>query len=359
VIARSFRAALLSTLALCTAGVAAAQTGEAPPAPPQAPRGARETDTPADRFGFVDGQQLQIATGTDDDKLTFRMALPTNPSVPTRFSLAVSTPLEGGDDAMPASLDALANGTRVTLSVGYFDLRIGRPSEAAAERRAEARRRCREAPAEAATVNTPQDNCRRASYALQHYDPGGLAFDRRDMPGATDYGLDATVGINDFEWIEAATMLPQQERRTDWSVAANVTHWLPRSQTALTGSVSYQRAYEAAEEQQVCPPNSTDPADCVTTRTAAPTVNENLLVSAGLRHRFSTGLTLLDLALAPIVTYDVIDHVWGVDVPVYFMPDADGNLTGGIRFGYRSDRANEFTIGAFVGTAFDIFGGGS
>jgi len=322
---------------------------------------AREPDAPADRFGMIDGGQLQITTGTEEDNATFRIALPTAPSMATRFSLAISRPLDDDDEAMPASLDALANGTRVTLSAGYFDVRVGRPDAARGRLQERARARCRKHPREAETVNTPQDRCMDSRYAMSVYDEDNFAFYQATSPtpAATDFGFEASVGFNDFEWFDRVALVPREERRTDWSVAAHVARYLSGSHTALTGSISYQRAFEAAEEERVCPAGTTDPeAECPNMRTAGPTRNENLLLAIGVRHRvLGADGNLGNLAVAPIVTYDVIDDVVGVDVPIYYTPDDEGGLNGGIRFGYRSDREDKFSVAFFVGTTFDVFGG--
>lgn len=342
--ARVTAAALLPALILCSSPAWAAPDPSTEVAPP------REIDTPADRFGFIEGEQLQVSSGTDDDNLTFRVGLPVGPSMANRFSLTVATPLHGADDQMPASLDALANGTRATLSWGYFDLKVGRPDQIAMRLRQRAMRICR--------VREPGEvRCRNSAYAMNKYDKKNADMEQRHSgPGATDFGIDATVGFNDFEWIDTASLLPQKARRTDWSVAGHIAHYLAGSHTALTASVSYQRAFEAAGETEICSP--IDPAaPCVTASPSAPVRNENFLLSAGLRHRFllADG-KLANLAVAPLVTYDAIDDVFGVDVPVYFVPDAKGGLTGGIRFGYRSDREDKFSIGVFAGVAFNVLG---
>ncbi|HEX8365022.1 MAG TPA: hypothetical protein VF603_07045 [Allosphingosinicella sp.] len=356
----------MPTLGLCLASAPAfaqpsvqtpapAPTAEDPKQPPAVSRG---TDGPADRFGALRGGQLQVSSGTDDGQLTFRVALPDLPSTASRFSLSASTPLGDGDNAMPASLDALANGSRVTLSWGYFDIRVGRPSEA--QRRVEDRASlvCWD------TLPRRDDNrdgerCDDSNYAMNWYDRTNYRKNQRGYPAATDFGIDASIGSNEFEWFDRVSLVPRKERRTDWSVAAHVARYLPGSHTALTGSVSYQRAFEAAEEERVCPPGTTDPeAECPDMRTAGPTRNENLLLAVGLRHRIlGADGNLGNFAVAPIVTYDVIDDVVGVDVPVYYTPDGEGGLNGGVRFGYRSDRENEFSVAFFVGTTFDIFGG--
>jgi hypothetical protein len=342
---------------------ASAQTSEVPEQTAISERPtAGATDATADRFGMIDGGQLQITTGTEEDNATFRIALPAAPSMATRFSLALSRPLDDDDEAMPASLDALANGTRVTLSAGYFDVRIRRPDAARSRMQNRARRLCRQAePVTPATEHPERNRCGDDVYAMETYDPTNFRFfqGQTPTPAATDYGIEATVGFNDFEWFDRVALVPREERRTDWSVAAHVARYLPGSHTALTGSISYQRAFEAADEVRVCPAGTTDPeAECPNMRTAGPTRNENLRLAAGVRHRvLGADGNLGNLAVAPIVTYDVIDDVFGVDVPIYYTPDEDGGLNGGIRFGYRSDRENKFSVAFFVGTTFDVFGG--
>jgi hypothetical protein len=256
---------------------------------------------------------------------------------------------------MPASLDSLANGTKVTLRWGHF--RIGTPieDETAKEIKVNAQRDCEAAE----PTNDPQATelkCSNSAYAIHGY---ARARHREYVwhtvrGGATDFGLDATVGINDFEWLDPVTFFPHKDRQTDWSVTANIAQYF--AGTAITGSVSYQRAYKAADETQVCPLGSTDPADCIKGRTAAPSRDSHLLLSAGLRHRFlgSDG-NRMRLAVAPQVNYDVEEDVFGVDVPVYFIPGADDSLTGGVRFGYRSDRDDKFSVAVFLGTTFSFF----
>ena len=356
---RHLGAALIPVIGLGLASApAAAQEAAQTPAPAAAAPSQPPADGPADRFGDFRGGQVQVSTGTDDDNWTFRVALPDLPSTSSRFSLSASTPLHGGDKAMPASLDALANGSRVTLGWGYFDVPVSCPDETQVVWERQAKRRCWRAPRRADNPDGTQ--CDVSSYAMRWYDTANYRRNQRRYPGATDFGIDATVGINEFEWVDPVTFGRQTARHTDWSLAGHVVHYLTGDQMAITGSISYQRAYEAADEQQLCPPNpGNPPTGCITARGAAPKRNEHLVLSLGLRYRLAQNVTLLNLAVAPQVNYDVSDDVWAVDVPVYFTPGANGSLTGGVRFGYRSDRENEFSVGAFVGTTFDIFGGGS
>ena len=315
----------------------------------------RATDTSADRFGIFNGEQLQISTGTDDDTLTLRAELPTGPSQANSFSLVASAPLHGGDNAMPASLDALANGSKLTLRFGHFGLPTPDPDPVAVGIVADARAACLQAVPEA--ERAARARCRNDSNFVVHQ--YGLARYREYLwhtipAGATDWGFDGTIGINDFEWVDPATRGSHRDRHTDWSVAAHLNHYF--AGTAIVASASYQRAYKAAAEQLICPPNPANPAtDCVNARGAPPTRTDHFLLSAGFRHRF-TGAdgTLLNLAVAPEFTFDSLKDVVGVDVPIYFIPGPNGGLTGGIRVGYRSDRDDHFSVSAFVGAAFNL-----
>jgi hypothetical protein len=251
---------------------------------------------------------------------------------------------------LPSSLDSLANGSRVTLSWGHFGVGDADEDSVATEIANTAQQACKDA------EGVDDLDCTNSGYYVHTYAlPRYREYLFHTIPaGATDFGFDATIGINDFEWVDPATLGQRREQHTDWSVAAHVAHYWPG--TALTASASYQRAYEAADEERLCPPNPVDPAtQCVTARGAAPARNEHFLLSVGARHRF-TGVDgrLLPLAVAPQVTYDVIDDVFGVDVPIYLLAGPDGGLTGGVRLSYRSDRDDHFMVGLFFGAAFNV-----
>ena len=330
------------------------------------PRPASEAERPADatldRFGIIKGTQFQVSTGTEDDAFTLGIALPTGPSQRTRFALILSTPIHNADGAMPASLDALANGSKATLRWGRFGLGEVHPNDSAVQRiEAQAQRACLAAQTDPTDPKhlqfggaCQQTNRNVHNYALRDY-RNYLA--KILTSGVTDYGIEASVGVNDFEWIDPATFASQKQRRTSWSVAGHYTHYRVSTPTAFTFSAAYQRAYEASQERLLCPPNAVDPAtQCKTARGAGPARKETLLFSAGLRHRFmAPDGTLLGLAVAPTVTYDALDKVFGVDVPVYLVPSKEDGLTGGLRFGYRSDRVDKFSISVFFGAAFSLW----
>ena len=48
------------------------------------------------------------------------------------------------------------------------------------------------------------------------------------------------------------------------------------------------------------------------------------------------------------------DVTLGLDLPVYFLQNKDGQFVGGLRAGWRSD-TKEVSVALFVGSALDLF----
>jgi hypothetical protein len=316
-----------------------------------------------DRFGPIGGPQLQLNASTEDESGSIALELPTGPTQSTRFALILSTPVrEGADDARPADLDGLANGTKLTLRVGRFLLHpfSGDPPALARSIAAEAREECRrkrrlEEKSEdeiAGCATEPVSNMVGIYQAGRAREYEALLEPRPPR----DFGFELSVGVNDFDFVDPATLAEDNERHVQWSVSGHFTQYFIRSRSAISVSASYERAWEAADEATFCPPNPTNVViQCTTAAGGPPELNESLLLSLGLRHQFGGRGLFRGLAIAPVVTYDVLDDVVGVDVPVYILPDSDGGLTGGVRFGYRSDREDKFSVGIFIGAAFSLF----
>lgn len=384
----------LALIALPTGLVAQALggTNRAPRIPP--------SETPLDRFGPLSTRQFQVTSGTEDDTASVALEIsrwnasptPVRGQVATRrvidtLNLIVSTPLNGEDEAMPATLDGLANGTRATLRWGRWVSYTARQNPpAAAAIYARAQQRCRDTEnaedvrRRASLGNNPQPDVIEAINKV-HADALKVCDDETGSPqnfverqsprelwtytalirpaDLRQFGAEVSVGRNGFDFVDPVTLQEDSERHIQWSARAFYTQYLRGSKTALTFSAGYERAYKAADEQIFCPSNPTNVTiACTTARGAPPSLDDSLLLSAGFRHQFSRDGLLANVAIAPLVTYDVLDDVVGVDVPVYLVPNSDGGLTGGVRFGYRSDRDDHFSIGVFIGAAFSILQGG-
>ena len=77
---------------------------------------------------------------------------------------------------------------------------------------------------------------------------------------------------------------------------------------------------------------------------------ENGLISVESRHRFVFGKDQ-HIGLAPQATYRLEDDSFSLELPVYLTPDKNGNLNGGIKFGYNT-KDDDVAVGLFVGVPF-------
>ncbi len=384
---RMLTLAAVAAIAASPSGVALAQS-TADPIPPA-------DGGPIDPFGSLGRQQFEITAGTEDDTASLALELGRWRIQPSRagggnaarrgtdtLNLILSAPLNGGEEAAPATLDGLADGTRIALRwgrrIGYIPLEVPARAEAIYERAQAECRRAADAqnaqhieelgPSPSSAAREAVDVIHRAALAecedpiggsqnliAEHLPREERRYIAEFLPAdARQFGFEVAVSRSRFEFVDAQTLAEGSERHVEWSASAFYNQYLRRSKTAFTVSATYQRAYEAADEEIFCPAATALPVRCVQARGAPPERDNNLLLSAGLRHQFMSDGRLLNVAVAPLVTYDALDDVWGVDLPIYFVPNSDGGLTGGVRFGYRSDRENEFSVGIFIGAAFNI-----
>jgi hypothetical protein len=340
---------------------------------------AAATAGPLDRSVRSAPVQVEFLGGTEDGTASLglnltRLLAPTQSRSTLRtdsFSLIVSTPVNDDEEAEFATLNGLANGTAFTLRWETFSLgvRTSRRPRAAREIEAEAQRRCEtkvRADFTSQRIGAEQQVAGLARCANYPSGSNNLVGDHfREALGryhellipraAWSLGIEGSVGRNGFEFVDPATLAEMQQTRTQWSGKITFSRYAVSRPVSWTLSAGYERAYESADEQTFCPPNPNNVViTCTTAAGGPPQLNESLLLSAGARIQFMRNGRPLGLAIAPLVTYDALDDVVGVDLPVYFVPNSEDDLTGGVRFGYRSDRDDEFSVGIFIGKAFQL-----
>ncbi len=301
----------------------------------------------------------------------------------TSLNLTLSTPWDGENDALPASLNGLASGTSATLTLNrYFAETNQVESSVQTALLEKAARICRAKAVEVRSgallrlgpspTTEARDAVQKAYLdTLKTCDPATAQTDLlantyltpRDARVYTvgsfaqnsfSLGLTGSVAHDKFDYVDPANLAAGKESHVSWSFGAAFTLYPRRSPTALAFSVRYERSYAAADSKILCPlAAGATVATCVNKPAGAPVLDRSYLVSLGLRHRFWRGDKLAGLAIAPTVTYDASDDVFGAELPVYFVPSKDGGPTGGVKVGYRSDTDN-VTFGIFVGAAFGI-----
>lgn len=296
----------------------------------------------------------------------------------TQVTATISTPWDGKSDAILANLDGLASGTKFKLGVTHYMTGTeNQPTARSLEIEAQARDACK------AKALLDKDSAMLANSDPQYValrtleneaavkvceSARALIVIRAHMPTlerayATSFftkplraiSFQSSVGYGKFGFVNPLTLVPGSQEKVGWSVGASFTQYSRASPTAFTIGFDYERAYKAQDKRILCPvPSGTAPVTCVQDHIGPPTLDESGLIRINLRHRFVDAKGKGILAISPSVTYDAFDNEWGFELPVYLVPGGDGNLTGGFKLGYTTEK-DDFTFGIFVGAAFGQF----
>lgn len=169
-------------------------------------------------------------------------------------------------------------------------------------------------------------------------------------------GIEGAVGQKKYEFLDIPTFTEGSDGKTSYGASAYVGLIGHDGTWSIKAKGSYSKKYQAQDETTICQPvPGGAQTKCLTGAGGRPVDKESSKVSLELRRLLELGTMGLKIGIAPDVTYDVGDDEYSIDLPIYLAPDKDGNLTGGIRVGYRSDM-NDFGIGLFVGLPFSALG---
>lgn len=284
------------------------------------------------------------------------------------WSAKATAPIGGATDLSARStLDALADGSRLTLSIshGRFASGTGNLNEepflgymasARVNCVAEAERNREYTPEERAAEVTRCNNVpRNPQFARQYSDASPAAVNRALFGGFTfRVGGEASIGVDRFTYINAATLAEIEDTKVQYSGALFFTWYPSDAMSALIARGEYQRGYEAAEEALVCRPVVVDPADdCVTGISGPPSRIERLNFSLEYRRVFDLRLRQGMIAISPRATIDALTGEVEVDFPIYFIPRGTSPVSPGIRATYSSERG-EVVFGVFLKTTFSL-----
>lgn len=265
----------------------------------------------------------------------------------------------GDDDTTNvATLDGFANGFSLKLKYSNYSVRLRNPGSSVDYLAVRARNACLRKLKDGADEsdcdigggvsnefmlsNLSDEDYR---YYLNQYFPPSARF---------LWGLEGGLGYKEFKFFDAATLTKNSAHR--WPVSGKIFGtWMPNSgQTSLTLSAEYQRAFEAATTLTYCPtPAGTAPTKCTTGAFGEPDRTTKILLAGEARTfiPLPQNSILPGIGISGQVTYDAKNNDWGLDLPIYFVPDSEGNVIGGVRFGYTTSEKNAI-VGVFVGTKF-------
>ena len=139
----------------------------------------------------------------------------------------------------------------------------------------------------------------------------------------------ATGAAPRFEFRTAPGLVKSETRKPAYSVAGGVARI--GQQTVLRLGYRYEDKYTAPDEQSICTPISVGIAGataCEHMVIGPPTQSRKNVVEGEFRwltgKYFSTSL---------VARHDFSESVWGFDLPLWVIPDGEGNLGGGFRIG--------------------------
>lgn len=303
------------------------------------------------RLGLLDNSSsIQPKNNSDSSTAQF-----------TTLSLTASSPIDSDESVTDiATLDGLIDSTRLTLRFNQFFLSgivdPGDPENS--ELLEEARKICRIVGIEdGCNVTQVEEGLADSSLELSSEEQKEISdtfFNLGFKPNSWNFGysLEGSVGFENFEFTNAETQEQEDESRVPWSVGASFNFNPPTDIPLLvTFGVEYQEAFSPSGTQTVCPPSDgINPVTCTTGVFGEPISSERLLLS--LDGRFK----ILDKGISLRVTHDLENSATGIDLPIFLIPDREGNLNGGVRLGWTNvEDDNDFSVGLFVGSSFSLF----
>jgi len=268
------------------------------------------------------------------------------------YSITASAPLnQSGGSTDLVSLDGLTDSFTLGVKYNWFRLGLLNP-EASEETRNKKNDICdklnaayRQQTGKPDEPDCGTDNVKKflpakfTEFKGLFFDPNGSLFSG---------GFELKGGYKKFGFIEAATLNKMSDSETPWSIEGFMggvpNHW----DTMITGGFRYQQGFKNASSGTLCPPSSSGPVACKTGAIGKPVSDDAELLYVELRRRMGpVGVSLK-------ATYDFKNDLSGVDLPISFVKDSEGNLTGGVRVGW--NKTQHWQAGVFVSKAFSFFG---
>lgn len=138
--------------------------------------------------------------------------------------------------------------------------------------------------------------------------------------------------------------------RTVFNLAASVLY-APRldGKLALISGVELERNYKLPDKEIRCPAGATvDPTiQCFNAAFGPPKRETSKTLFGAIR--YNIGSKILPISGEFRIAKAIGNSEWGIEAPLYLLRDSKGNLNGGLRVGYDSEKDDVF-FGVFVGS---------
>jgi hypothetical protein len=161
------------------------------------------------------------------------------------------------------------------------------------------------------------------------------------------FGLSFLGNSHSYSWVAKAAPT-KIVKQTDEGYGFGPTYARVLDGISLIAGFSYERPYQGGQGQQICSPiGATTSTSCTTASVGAPTKGISRIYSFEIRAVIVKGF-----AIAPRLEYDQASANYGINLPVYFVPNAQDILNGGLEFGWT--KANRFQGAVVIQKAFNF-----
>lgn len=311
---------------------------------------------PMEFLGTSARSGFQLSAGTDVKRASIRLgrerSLPWSNGGAAFDSIAVtaSAPLGKPDGGLInlATLDGFMNSTELAFTYSRWNVEgMRNPTLVGTDRLAQ-----RDAICALAGIKTDQpcdfesveQGLRNAGQEYLYPAYRALYWDQ-DETSRWTYGTTVRVGREVFDYFQP-NLEKAKETEIPWGAKVYLG-FVPRGTEAFIAfGAEWQQSYQADPPQTACT-NSSDPIlTCATGSLAAP--------SSKIKHIFTVEARgeLLGVGMALKMSHDRRNDESGVDLPIYFIRNGGGQISGGIRAGWTS--TDDFNFGVFVGTPLAI-----
>jgi len=308
-----------------------------------------------DRSLATDGARFDIEASTASSRAsielgrTLSMFNGNNRGEFANLSFAFSAPLNKDEDNTTiATLDGLTNAFQASMKLSKFNvygLRMGHLT-ADGDYTAEYIELCKAAGIdvlknEICDSNLMKEGLRKnkrsalyANYMALFWDPAAWK---------STYGVEATIGYEEFKFREVATLDKNDSNETPWSIGL-FGGFIPPSKNAFVSfGLKFQETYKPTDKRTVCPTETElEYLECITGNIGGPNEKKKHLAYIDVRSQ------LEHMGFSARVTHDFKNDETGVDLPIYLLKSSKGIFNGGLRLGWTSE--DDFSFGVFVGS---------
>jgi hypothetical protein len=198
-----------------------------------------------------------------------------------------------------------------------------------------------------ATLEADKQRGAAATAAIHKY------FPRR---AAWFVSLKGDVGTETFKFLDAETFAESKPRK--WSPSGSIiVGFLTPQNLYVSGAIRFEKSYKASDTQATCTITALSvQAACPIAVVGAPTVGTPKVTEAEVR-RYLPLPDSHNLGVSAILRRDWDTKDTSVELPIFFVKDKDGGLSGGVSVGYLwspkpDNQGPRFTV--FVGQAFGL-----